>query len=215
MPTVGFSQAMICQHLDDICAAAEAKGELDAFDAAFMEAAKELGVKLAPRDDCDKTFAPCRRGVVFGVEYDRAEWTWQLPEEKKVRIVAAIREVSGRETVTDKQAQSLAGKLINIKLLIPAGKFNVDRVMVLLADSSRSKTVRVSDDCKRQLRFWELAMLACNCRLSIPNLEVRLLAWAVDIYSTLTPPAAHSISRGEALGGCVARSGSTCLGRHG
>ena len=62
MPTVGFSQAMICQHLDDICAAAEAKGELDAFDAAFMEAAKELGVKLAPRDDCEKTFAPCRRG---------------------------------------------------------------------------------------------------------------------------------------------------------
>ena len=159
------------------------KEVLKAFDEAFMTVAQELGVKLAPRDDHDKTFGPCRRGVVFGVEYDTKEWTWQLPEEKKIRIVANIREVRGSETVTDKQAQSLAGKLINIRPLILAGKFNVDKIMALLAASSKSKVVEVNDDCRRQLEFWELALLACNGRLSIPEIDSKLPPWAVDIYT--------------------------------
>ena len=117
------------------------------------------------------------------MEYDTAEWTWQLPEEKKVRIVAAIREVAECETVSDKQAQSLAGKLINIRPLIPAGKFNVDKIMALLAASSKSKTVKVTEDCKSQLKFWELATLACNGRLGIPNPDRGLPAWAVNIYA--------------------------------
>ena len=70
--------------------------------------------------------------------------------------------------MADKQAQSLVGKLINIRPLIPAGRFNVDKIMALLADSSKNKVVHVSDECKRQLKFWELALLACNGRLSIP-----------------------------------------------
>ena len=77
----GFPADMVCQHLDDICAAAAVKEVLDAFDDTFTETARELGVKLAPRDDHDKTFGPCRKGVVFGIEYDTAEWTWKLPEE--------------------------------------------------------------------------------------------------------------------------------------
>ena len=102
----GFPEDMICQHLDDICAAAAVKGVLDEFDNTFSAVAQELGVKLAPRDDHDKTFAPCKKGVVFGVEYDTENWTWRLPEEKKARIIAAIREVRRSTTVTDKQAQS-------------------------------------------------------------------------------------------------------------
>ena len=179
----GFPADMICQHLDDICAAAAAKEVLDTFDNAFMETARELGVKLAPRDDHDKTFGPCQKGVVFGIEYDTAEWTWQLPEEKKVRIVAAIREVRGQDTVTDKQAQSLVGKLVNIRPLIPAGRYNADKIMALLAASSKSKVVVVDAECHRQLRFWETALLACNGRLSIPEAAAALPPWAADIYT--------------------------------
>ena len=169
----GFAADMICQHLDDICSAAGVKEVLDAFDDAFTATVKELGVKLVPRDDHDKTFGPCRRGVVFGIEYDTEEWTWQLPEEKKMRIVAAIREVRGSEIVTDKQVQSLAGKLINIRPLILAGKYNADRIMESLAASSKSKSVVVDEACKRQLKFWEMALLACNGRLSIPGVAIK------------------------------------------
>ena len=53
---------MICQHLDDICSAAAEKEVLEKFDEAFITVAAELGVKLAPRDDHDKMFGPCRKG---------------------------------------------------------------------------------------------------------------------------------------------------------
>ena len=192
----GFPADMICQHLDDICAAAAAVKEvLDAFDDTFTAVAKELGVKLAPRDDHNKTFSSCRKGVVFGMEYDTEEWTWQLPEEKKLRIIGAIREVSERTTITDKQAQSLAGKLINIRLLIPAGKYNVDKIMAMLAASSKNKEVEVDDDCR--LRFWELALLACNGRLSIPDPDSRLPPWAVDIYTDAAGGTLDSPGRGS------------------
>ena len=123
------------------------------------------------------------KGVVFGVEYDTEEWTWQLPEEKKVRIVMAIRTALGSEEMPSKQVQSLAGKLINIRPLIPAGKFNIDQIMHLLADSSKSEKVAVSAECKRQLHYWEVAILACNGRLSIPDVKAGLPAWAVDIFT--------------------------------
>ena len=192
----GFTADMICQHLDDICAAAAVKEVLEAFDDAFTDTARELGVKLAPRDDHDKTFGPCKKGVVFGIEYDTTEWTWQLPEEKKVRIVAAIREVRGSDTVADKQAQSLVGKLINIRPLIPAGKYNADRIMALLAASSKSKSVVVDEDCKRQLRFWETALLACSGRLSIPEVATALPPWATDVYTDTAGGTLDSPGRG-------------------
>ena len=174
---------------------------LERFDMAFMEVAAELGVKLAVRNDHDKTFGPCRRGVVFGVEYNTEEWTWQLPEEKKLRLVASIREACGCEELSDKQAQSLVGKLINIRPLIPAGKFNVDKIMALLADSSKSKVVQVSDECKRQLKFWELALLACNGRLSIPAVERELPGWATEIFTD---------AAGGSLDGGARGSGGVC-----
>ena len=104
----GFSREMICQHLDDICAAGSDKASLERWDRCFMEVAAELGVKLAPRDDHDKTFAPCQKGVVFGVEYDTVAWTWALPEKKKWRIVAALREAAGSTSLAAKEVQSLA-----------------------------------------------------------------------------------------------------------
>ena len=108
-----------------------------------------------------------------------------------------------KPTITDKQAQSLAGKLINIRPLIPAGKYNVDKIMAMLAASSKNKEVEVSDDCRRQLRFWELALLACNGRLSIPDPDSRLPPWAVDIYTDAAAGTLDSPGRG---------SGGVCQG---
>ena len=170
----GFAGDMICQHLDDICAAAGVKEVLDAFDDTFTATVKELGVKLVPRDDHDKTFGPCRRGVVFGIEYDTEEWTWQLPEEKKMRIVAAIREVRGSETVTDNAESAEPGRETDQHPAADTGeKYNADRIMALLAASSKSKSVVVDEACKRQLKFWEMALLACNGRLSIPGVAIK------------------------------------------
>lgn len=64
-----FPKDMLEQHLDDNFGAAPAHSSaLHHLDNTYQWVASRLGVKLAPRDDPDKSFAPCHRGVILGVE---------------------------------------------------------------------------------------------------------------------------------------------------
>ena len=90
-----FPPEMLCQHLDDVCAAAAAhkKKQLEEFDAAFQQVARTVGVRLAPRTDPDKSFAPSKSGVVFGILYNSVDWTWAIPQEKLQRLLLFLREI--------------------------------------------------------------------------------------------------------------------------
>ncbi len=126
----GFPRNMVCQHLDDVCAAAAAGSDaLHRFDEAFQEVAQDIGVELAPRDDPEKSFGPRTRGVVFGVEYDTVRWTWAIPEEKLKRTCSMLQAAIDKQVIGAKDMRSLAGKLIHVKPLVPAGRFNIDKVM--------------------------------------------------------------------------------------
>ena len=83
---------MVCQHLDDVCAAAE-EGlvELGKFEETYRKVAQQVGVRLAPTDDKEKALSPCTRGTVLGVTYDTVSWTWEILAEKLGRLVAWIR----------------------------------------------------------------------------------------------------------------------------
>ena len=55
----GFHAYMVCQHLDNCCAAAPFDSSiLEHYDDTLASVAQHLGVKLAPRDDPEKSFAP-------------------------------------------------------------------------------------------------------------------------------------------------------------
>jgi hypothetical protein len=120
-----FPKEFVCQHLDDACAAAAHESDaVHRFDAAFMEIASYVGVKLAPRDDPDKSFGPSKEGTVFGIYYNTAEWTWRIPEEKLSRLIADMADALTTDTVCEKTVKKIAGKILHIKPLIPAGKFH-------------------------------------------------------------------------------------------
>ena len=53
----------------------------------------------------------------------------------------AIRTAVKEGSLKAKEMQSLAGKLINVKPLIPAGRFNIDYIMAALAESSKGDMV--------------------------------------------------------------------------
>jgi hypothetical protein len=95
-----FPAAMVCQHLDDVCAAAAAGDDgLQRLEADYRQTAEELGVRLAPTTDPDKAFSPCTGGTVLGVCYDTAAWTWYIPEEKLNRLLHQIKAVSLADSV--------------------------------------------------------------------------------------------------------------------
>jgi hypothetical protein len=110
----------------------------------------------------------------------------------------------GVEQVTAREAKSLVGKLIHIKALLPAAKFNISHIMRMGAaanDGDLDKTmVEVEGPCKRQLFYWLTLLRACPGWMSIPS-PIRLMPWAVSVY---TDAAGGSLER---LGG---GSGGVC-----
>ena len=191
-----FPSNMVCQHLDDMCAAAADKSKLTQFDKKFTGIAGHIGVKLAPRDDPEKSFGPAQRGVVFGILYDTRDWTWQIPEKKLRRLIECIDEARLRRSLRDKEVQSLVGKLINIKPLVPSAKFNMAHIMKMLAASHRCSICEVDEHCDRQLAFWRVILVACSGKLSIPDNVSRFPAWAVEAYTDAAGGTLENLGRG-------------------
>jgi hypothetical protein len=145
-----FPRNMVCQHLDDVCAAAAAGSTaLHRLDTAFQEIAGDLGVELAPRDDPEKSFAPSTQGVIFGVFYDTVNWTWSIPADKLARTCNLLADTIEADKVPAKEFRSLAGKLIHVKPLVPAGRFNIDKIMKTYAAAAKTEgEVQISSACE-------------------------------------------------------------------
>jgi hypothetical protein len=155
-----------------------------------------LGVRLAPQDVPDKAFGPSQSGTVFGIHYDTVNWTWSIPDKKMLSVRLAINHALAADKLSDKQVRSLMGKLINVKPLIPAGKYHADHLMAALADSQKAKKVTLTSDCKRQLQFWDLMLKGCNHRLSIPVSEHKPPPWATDVYTDAAGGTLKRLGRG-------------------
>jgi len=182
-----FPISLTAQHLDDICAASRCRTQLQRLDDTFTEVSRMTGFKLAPKDDPEKAFGPSKQGVVFGVGYDTESWTWHIPEQKLAGLVAVIRRASESGQVTAKEAKSIAGKLIHVKALVPAGRFNINHVMRLAADANRAESERqtlpVPDECRKQLWFWRNLLIACTGHVNIPIWPPKPNAAAMDAYT--------------------------------
>jgi hypothetical protein len=199
----GFPLSQICQHLDDICAAAADGDEsLQALDKQFKDTADRVGIKLASRDDPDKSFGPRQNGVVFGVEYNTADWTWSIPDEKRARLLITLKETIQADEITGRQAKSIVGKLIHIKALLPAAKYNISHIMRLAAsdpDIDLNNTfVTIEPECRRQLWHWVLLLQACPGWITIPK-QSEPMPWAFQVF---TDAAGGSLDRlGAGTGG--------------
>ena len=181
----GMPKDMVIQFLDDCCGCApENSLQLEFFDRTFFEVAEALGVRLAPRDDPEKSFAPCTSGTVLGVRYDTVTWTWALPEEKLIRLLHLLLQVMRSDHVEQGIILSVSGKIQNVKLLVPGGRFHVNHIIRAGGRSKdRNKIVDVPAALKRQLWYWFTMLQVCSGKASIPDPDERLPAWAHDVYT--------------------------------
>lgn len=193
-----FPRQRVCQHLDDVIAAAPAWSDaVHRFDAAFKEIAESVGVELAPRDDPEKSFAPCTAGVVFGVFYDTVAWTWAIPEEKLARTCCLLEVGIKNDSMSAKDMRSLAGKLIHVKPLVPGGRFNIDKIMRAYKEAANSEDrVVISAACRRQLKFWHLFLRVCSGKVDIPRPVGKVTAGALNAYTDAAGGSCEGIGRG-------------------
>ena len=154
-----FPKELVQQHLDDVCACGPANdGRIYRFDKAYREVSDIVGVSLADRSDPDKSFAPATCGIVLGVVYDTVDWTWHIREDKLARICDMLNKVvEGRNDIDVHHMLSLAGKLVDIKLLIKGGKFHLGHILAS-ADSGMDKQriVDISNMCRAECHWWLL-----------------------------------------------------------
>ena len=191
---------LVCQHLDDVCACAPASSTLlHIFDAEFIGVARDLGIKLAPRDDPEKSFAPCTSGVIFGVFYDTVSWTWALPEGKLVRLLHALKETIDADELPQEKLWSLTGKILHVHPLVPGGRYNIYHLLKANSVSTAPKfQVPITRDLKRQLWFWLSMLQVCSGRVSIPRVGDGLPPWAIEVYTDAA--GGSSVNAGHGVG---------------
>ncbi|MBM3938544.1 MAG: hypothetical protein FJ333_07825 [Sphingomonadales bacterium] len=192
-----FSKEGVCQHLDDVCAAAPAEDDsLDRFNTTYRKVSEQIGVQLAPTDDPEKAFTASTTGIVLGVEYDTQTWTWRIPQEKLDRLILQIRAVQKAEYVTQREIWSLAGRIMHYAPLIPTGRFNLDYVLAAHTVSKDPRyPVFVSPALKRQLEFWRVVTLVSSGFSKIPPPDT-MPAWTKEVYSDAAGGTIEAVGRG-------------------
>lgn len=196
-----FPEELMEQHLDDNFAAAPAHTRiLHRLDETYQWVAREIGVKLAPRDDPEKSFAPCHKGVILGVEYDTMTWTWSIPQKRLDRILASLFDVLEGDAVDLKDLESLVGKIIHVRPLVPDGRFHIDALLQAQALARKKDGAIVIDDRLRsQLVYWRVLLPVCSGRIPIPDPDLGMPAWTLEAY---TDAAGGSLRKpGQGLGG--------------
>ena len=181
-----FDPSMLVQHLDDLCAALPRHrlAELEKFDKLFFQIAADLGISLASRDDPDKSFGPSTSGVVLGVFYDTVKWTWKLPTEKLLRLQLCIQEILPSQSCLQHKMWTIVGKIINICPLVPTGKYNIDHLLRANSESKkRNHLLLLSDDVKKQLRFWHDILPLCANMVAIPDPDPYFPAGAIQVWT--------------------------------
>lgn len=195
-----FPADMMEQHLDDNFGAAPAGSRaLHELDRAYQWVAAEIGVQLAPRDDPGKSFAPCHSGVILGVEYDTVSWTWAIPKERLDRLLCALHDILAGDTVELKVLESVVGKIIHVRPLVPDGRFNIDALLRAQALARvKSGPVKLDELLRRQLVYWKILLPVCSGRMPIPDPDRVLPVWALEAF---TDAAGGSLrSRGLGVG---------------
>jgi hypothetical protein len=194
----GFPRDQVCQHLDDVCAAAPAGcGALERFHQAYRNVAAQVGVQLAPLTDPEKAFSPCKEGTVLGIRYNTVEWKWGIPQDKLIRFAHQMRAAMQAVELRQAEMWSIAGRIMHYAPLIPCGRFNLDHVVRANGLSEEKDfLVPVSAALRRQLWFWYTMVLATAGCARLPDVGGPLPPWTVECYTDAAGGTMEGVGRG-------------------
>jgi len=196
-----FSPELVCQHLDDVCAASSAGTmDLEHFESTYRKVAMQVGVQLAPTDNPDKAFMPCTKGVVLGVSYDTDNWTWSIPEDKLHRLILQIEGAISAIHLKQSEVWSLCGRVLHYAPLVPCGRFNLDYLIEANSVSSdRRYPVLMTAPLKRQLEFWCIMLKVCAGCTSIPEPVAHFPPWTRECYTDAAGGSMEGVGRGAGI----------------
>ena len=174
-----------CQQLDDNCTACtRGSQKMRKYLECYRKIAKEIGVELASEDDPSKAFPPKQKGEILGILYDGQNWTWQMPNDKGLRLMVQIGEAIRSGYIKNGDAVSLAGKINHYSNMVN-GKFNRCLLVHLgNADERDEKVIKIGNQAMLSLVWWLLNLRVLQkCGAKIPNPSEFLVSTALKLYS--------------------------------
>lgn len=118
---------------------------------------KQLMDDLGLEESTKKAEAPATQLVYLGVLFDSIAMQMRVPPEKLAEIKSEIESWSRRTTITRKNLQSLLGKLFWVSRVVRLARVFMGRLLQQLRDMAGigdNKKVRLSDDSKKDLKWW-------------------------------------------------------------
>jgi len=193
-----FPKEMVCQYLDDVCAASpNGCPRLAQFEAAYRQVADHIGVQLAPTTDPDKAFSCATAGVVLGVFYDTVAWTWSIPHEKLARLLHQIRTALSADSLSQCEIWSLVGRILHYAPLVPSGKYNISELIKAHGLSTdRYQQVQLTPGFKQQLQFWWVMLKTVDGVTSIPRPDT-FPAWTFEFFTDAAGGSSNAIGLGS------------------
>ena len=170
----------------------------------------DLGMVLAE----DKSAEPSTQMEWLGFEVDSVKMTIRVPDEKLSDILIEAGEWENKEKASKKELQSIAGKFAHISQCIPHSRKFMNRILAGVRAAHHTGWIRVSEDLRRDIRwFIEFAEVFNGVLLipvSLPKVVLECDAclqgaggFGVKGYYTVQFPIQtqidHHISRLEAL----------------
>ena len=182
----GLPPQLVSQHLDDVVAVGpDNTSAIWDFDRAYRDVCSYVGVSLADRSDPDKSFAPSTEGLVLGVWYDTKDLTWSIRNDKLSRLMFDIREAIDGE-VTLGQMMSINGKILNVVMLVPGGKYRIGYIIMAATcppAADKAAVVQLSPNCREQLYWWWLMLPVCFGKTPITRPDIILSPLAIMAYT--------------------------------
>ena len=164
------------QHLDDVLAVGlpweDQERSVDAFFRVYKEEASKVGFKIDQSGNTDKVQPPGCKVVALGVAFDTASWTWGFKPEKLARILHGLAALKDNDEIGFDTIQSITGKLVDVRLLVPGGKFNLHYFLSATAsEKEKGDMLRVTPELRGQAAWWTTALLAARAGSPIVDLE--------------------------------------------
>ena len=184
-----FPRTLVAKHLDDVLAAGREDpcDPVHKFFKAYLEVAKEVGVRLPPANvDKTKVQSPHTTVTALGLEFDTVAWSVKCPEEKLGRMLHSMRKCLVDGSIPAGELASLVGKILDKVFLIEGGRFNLSEIMVLVvAGAPTDEVVELPVGAREQLAWWfsRLHSTAWACSIRHPDAKLWPHAGAQEAHS--------------------------------
>jgi hypothetical protein len=155
----GIPSHLIHRQLDDTpVIAPKNSGWCEEFYNSYKNICEKINLQLAPEcPDLDKSFGPTTKGKVLGIWFNTKTTSWKLPEDKRLKTVAALKETLHSKELETTKIQSLLGRLNFVSSMCPfltTFKYNLNTSLSSLLNGYKTfNNTNVKNDLITWLNF--------------------------------------------------------------